>query len=295
MTWAFQGHALAVCTDQTARVKVVAQCPGQGVLRALDLGKGADAAETEWQALAKAFLGLVQKAQPESEAGFRILMAGMMQAMDAEVGPVGAPSGGDEKRAMRIAQYWSVTEPMLGLGELAELLAFMRDYRDLRKDTPNFFAAPKLGGLLRASAGKLLPAAGGACLPLDRLIRDLDRPFNPEARDAKRPGSSARPAPGAKPAGAAEGIPIAAAPAAETKAAEPGPQTPRRYHDEPMTMDELLDTPEREAWRNRQMGQELEDSLALQMSPGALAAGADPSPAKLSGIGMAPMEERKDQ
>ena len=229
MTWAFQGHALAVCTDQTARVKVVVQSPGQSAIRGLDLRKGPDAAETEWQALAKAFLGSVQKTQPESEAGFRILMAGMMQAMDAEVGAVEARSGGDEKRAMRIAQYWSVTEPTLGLGELAELLAFMRDYRELRKDTPNFFGAPRLGGLLRGSAGKLLPAAGGACLPLDRLIRRLDWPFNPEAPDAERPDSSARPAPGPKPAGAAEAIPIAAAPAAETKAAEPGMHTPRRH------------------------------------------------------------------
>ena len=293
MTWAFQDHALAACTDQTARVKVVVQSPGQNALRGLDLGKGSDAAETEWQGLAKAFLGSVQKAQPESEAGFRILMAGMMQAMDAEVGALAAHSGGDEKRAMRIAQYWSVTEPMLGLGELAELLAFMRDYRDLRKDTPNFFAAPRLGGLLRGSAGKLLPAAGGACLPLDRLIRRLDWPFNPEAPDAERPDSSARPAPGAKPASAAEAIPIAAAPAAETKAAESGPHTPRRHHDRPLTLEDLMDTPEREAWRKRQMGQELEDPLAFQVSLGPMAAGAEQSPAELPGIGMAPVEEHK--
>ena len=213
MTWAFQGHALAVCTDETTRVKVVVQSPDQSALRGLDVGKAPDAAETEWQALAKAFLGSVQKTQPESEAGFRILMAGMMQAMDAEVGPAAARSGGDEKRAVRIAQYWSVTEPMLGLGELAELLAFMKDYRDLRKDTPNFFGAPRLGGLLRGSAGKLLPTgAGGACLPLDRLIRRLDWPFNPEAPDAERPDSSARPAPGPKPAGGVEAIPTAARP-----------------------------------------------------------------------------------
>ena len=76
---------------------------------------------------------------------------------------------------------------------------------------------------------------------------------------------------------------------------ESGLHTPRRRHDRPLTLEDLLDTPERDAWRKRQMDQELEDPLAFQVSLGPMAAGADRSAAKLPGTGMAPVEERKGQ
>ena len=78
---------------------MVLQTPGKTVVRALDVRQGLAKVEAEWDDLAAGFLAAADQATPESAKGFRILMDGMVKALEAEVDAPPATPGSDWRSA----------------------------------------------------------------------------------------------------------------------------------------------------------------------------------------------------